>query len=438
MAKTPSKGADSIKGTVGDDSIDSLAGHDNVSGLAGNDWLFGNTGNDTLDGGVGNDTLEGGDDNDKLLGGSGNDALKGGKGNDVLDGGEGKDILDGGVGKDTMSGGLGDDYYYVNDTKDKVVESSVKGTGGSDTIETTLLTYSLNTKDLANVENLVLINTQGSVPDGKVNSGTGNKLNNIITGNIADNSLFGLDGNDTLLGNDGADKLDGGSGKDVLNGGAGDDVYYLNNKEDTIFDEEGELDEIVAQGVSFDITSTDFIEVLTLQSLAKKLASVGTGNEANNLIQEIEGGTTNNTLNGAAGDDTLDGAGGDDELQGGEGNDSLIGGDGDDTAIYNGESSDYDVRRNDDADGAYTVEYIGTDPEKESEGTDELVGVEHIQFSDGTFASEEAAIIDEGGEAPLPNETLLDAILPEEAGDVVDLIGMTGLVPGVSLVDSLF
>jgi len=391
LTKTGTKSNDSIKGTSGNDAIDSLAGADSISGLAGNDWLNGNLGNDFLDGGNGNDTLIGGDGNDKLLGGSGNDLLTGDKGNDSLDGGVGNDTLDGGVGKDTMNGGDGDDKYSVNDVKDVIVESSKQGTGGKDTVESTSLTYALDTAGY--VENLTLLNLNGDVPAGKVNSGTGNKANNVITGNIADNLLSGLDGNDTLNGGDGADTLDGGKGKDILNGGAGDDVYYLNNTEDKITDEEGELDEIVAQNVDFDITTSDFIEVLTLTG---KKALSGTGNEANNLIQEAEGGEANNTLIGAAGDDTINGSGGDDELEGDAGNDSLIGGDGDDTAIYNGDSGDYFVRPDPDAEGAFTVEYIGSDPDS-NDGTDELIGIEHIQFANLTIDSEDVPEDGAGG-----------------------------------------
>lgn len=435
MAKTPTKGADSIKGTAGNDNIDSLAGNDTISGLAGNDTLNGNLGNDSIDGGNGDDQLLGGDGNDTLFGSSGNDSLKGEKGNDSLDGGVGNDILDGGVGKDTMSGGEGNDTYYVNDAKDMVTESTKKGTGGNDTVISTSLTYNLDVAGY--VENLTLLNLQGDVPAGKVNSGTGNKANNVITGNIADNLLKGLDGNDTLNGGDGADTLDGGKGKDVLNGGAGDDVYYMNNEGDKITDEEGSLDEIIAQNVSYDITTSDFIEVLTLSG-AKALT--GTGNEADNLIQEVDGGTANNTLIGAAGNDTIDGSGGDDELNGGAGNDSLIGGDGDDTAVYNGDASDYQVTPNPDAPGAFAIEYIGSNPENEDEGIDELISIEHLQFADGTQDVEEAVAASAGGdmggdvydEEPADGDTEGGGTEGDSAS-LASLIELIGATPDYSL-----
>jgi Ca2+-binding RTX toxin-like protein len=433
-SKLPSKNNDSIKGTAGNDSIDALAGADSISGLAGNDWLSGNLGNDSIDGGNGNDTLIGFDGNDTLLAGSGNDSLTGDKGNDLLDGGVGNDTLDGGVGKDTLKGGDGNDIYYVNDKADSIIESPTKGTGGNDSVFSTSYTYALDVAGL--VENLTLVNLNGGTPSGTTNTGTGNKANNVITGNIADNLLLGLAGNDTLNGAEGADTLDGGIGKDLLNGGEGDDVYYMNNNEDKMTDSDGN-DEVVAQGVSFDISTTDFIEVLTLSTKDLKGKVVdgltGTGNEANNLIQEIAEGATNNTLIGAAGDDTLDGSGGDDELQGDAGNDSLIGGEGDDTAVYNGDSSDYVVKRDADAEGAYTVEYIGSEPDSD-EGLDELVGIEHITFSDMTIDS--INVTEEGGtasdfgdenstETEIGDGEEVDGVVEEVAEEALLLIGVS-------------
>jgi Ca2+-binding RTX toxin-like protein len=441
-SKLPSKSNDSIKGTAGNDSIDALAGADSISGLAGNDWLNGNLGNDSIDGGNGDDTLIGFDGNDTLLAGSGNDSLTGDKGNDLLDGGVGNDTLDGGVGKDTLKGGEGNDVYYVNDKADSIIESTAKGTGGNDTVFSTSYTYALDVAGL--VENLTLVNLAGGTPTGVVNTGTGNKANNVITGNIADNLLLGLDGNDTLNGGDGADTLDGGAGKDVLNGGEGDDVYYMNNNEDSIKDSGGDFDQIVAQGVSFDISTSDFIEVLTLSTKTLKGKVVdgltGTGNEVNNLIQEIADGATNNTLIGAAGDDTLDGSGGDDELQGDAGNDSLIGGEGDDTAVYNGDSSDYVVKQDADAEGAYTVEYIGSEPDSD-EGLDELVGIEHITFSDMTIDS--INITEEGGNASsFGDENSTETEIgdgEEEVDGVVDEVAEEALlIIGVSTTDYSF
>jgi len=385
--KVPTKGNDSIKGLAGNDSINGLAGNDTINGLAGNDWLNGNLGNDILDGGNGDDTLLGFDGNDKLLGGSGNDLLKGEKGNDSIDGGVGNDTLNGGAGNDTMIGGAGDDYYFVDSKSDRITE--VKA-GGNDTIESTM-SYSLNapssataaaknpgaTKSpLSEVENLVLKNDLG-----KDISGEGNKLNNHITGTIGNNLLSGLEGNDTLDGGEGEDTLDGGLGKDVLNGGNGNDTYFLNNTEDKITDTGGDLDQIISS-VSFDITTSDDIEVLTLFG---DKATDGTGNESDNLLQEQDGGHTANSFIGAAGNDTVDAQGGDDTIEGGDGDDSLDGGDGNDTAIFSSSQDDYQITY--DADSSeITVEYIGDvtieGTDTLIEGIDTLINIENLQFAD--------------------------------------------------------
>ncbi len=434
MAIKTTKGNDSIKGTAGNDSINSLAGNDTISGLAGNDWLNGDLGNDLLDGGNGNDQMLGGDGNDTLLGGSGNDLLKGEKGNDSMDGGVGNDTLDGGAGADKMDGGAGDDYYFVDNKGDQVIE---KSKGGNDTVTSTS-SYSLNapiiistakdakngeakTASFSEIENLILDGKSGSPM-----SGEGNKLNNHITGTIGNNLLSGLDGNDTLDGGDGEDTLDGGSGKDVLNGGNGNDVYFLNNKEDKITDTGGDLDQIISS-VSFDITTSDDIEVLTLFG---NKATTATGNASNNLLQEQDGGHTNNSFIGAEGDDTVLAEGGNDTIEGGEGNDSLDGGDGEDTAIFSGSRDDYNITY--DADSSeITVEYIG---DVTSEGTDVLLNVEFLEFSDSE-AVPMVDILPEIEPEPVPVEETPS--LPTDGSDTLVVTGDTKAIDGFAGDDNI-
>jgi hypothetical protein len=95
---------------------------------------------------AGNDLLTAGAGDDRLDGLAGNDQLAGLAGNDTLDGGEGNDTLDGGAGNDSMVGGLGDDLYRVDSASDVVTELAGEGT---DTLETTLPTYSLGSPALA-------------------------------------------------------------------------------------------------------------------------------------------------------------------------------------------------------------------------------------------------------------------------------------------------
>ena len=83
--------------------VDAGSGNDtvNAAGSSGAMWLVGGEGNDQLTGGSANDLLEGGSGNDTLRGGPGNDTLLGGAGTDTLIGGAGTDTLNGGGGTDT-------------------------------------------------------------------------------------------------------------------------------------------------------------------------------------------------------------------------------------------------------------------------------------------------------------------------------------------------
>ncbi|NDD14964.1 MAG: hypothetical protein EB072_20605, partial [Betaproteobacteria bacterium] len=93
-------------------------------------------------------------------------------------------------------------------------------------------------------------------------------------------------------------------------------------------------------------------------------------------------------LAGGDGNDTLNGAGGNDTLEGGNGNDSLDGGEGVDTAVYRSVRENYTVATN--ADGRTTVSFkgpvIAIYPPPPTEGTDTLLNIERLQFSDTTLS----------------------------------------------------
>jgi Ca2+-binding RTX toxin-like protein len=134
-----------------------------------------------------------------LVGTAGNDTLYGDYHANSLTGGQGNDRLDGGGGADTMTGGLGDDTYVVDASSDAIVENSGEGT---DTVETTLATYTLG----ANLENLTAISSGG-------NSQTS------LRGNALDNVVVGGNGVDVI------DLRDGGN--DSASGGAGNDGFLF-------------------------------------------------------------------------------------------------------------------------------------------------------------------------------------------------------------------
>ena len=113
---------------------------------------------------------------------------------------------------DTMRGGAGDDTYVVDNAGD-VVDESVAGSNGSDTVRSSI---SFNLADtthvLGSVGILVLTGTANI-------NGTGNGLDNPITGNAGANVLNGGAGND--------DRTAGGN--DTLTGGAGNDTFVFSD-----------------------------------------------------------------------------------------------------------------------------------------------------------------------------------------------------------------
>ncbi len=144
-------------------------------------------------------------------------SLTGYTGNDTLRGSFWHDTLDGGAGADTMIGRKGDDRYWVDNKKDKVVET--KGQG-HDTVFTKI-DYTLG----KNVESVSASGTRKFT----------------LTGNSLDNGLEGSSGNDTIKGLDGDDVFAGWGGKDQLYGGTGKDSFlFLTtpqfDKPDTIHD----------------------------------------------------------------------------------------------------------------------------------------------------------------------------------------------------------
>jgi Ca2+-binding RTX toxin-like protein len=140
--------------------------------------------------------------------GAGDDTISGNAANNVLKGGAGNDRLVGGAGADTMSGGRGNDFAYVDDAGDRVLEAAGEG---SDTVFAAV-DYTL--ADGQEVERM------------RGNAGTADLA---LGGNAFNNEIVGGRGNDTLTGGDGNDTLDGGAGAgaDTLTGGAGNDVFLF-------------------------------------------------------------------------------------------------------------------------------------------------------------------------------------------------------------------
>ncbi|WP_376959251.1 hypothetical protein ABNQ39_04735 [Azospirillum sp. A26] len=95
------------------------------------------------------------------------------------------------------------------------------------------------------------------------------------------------------------------------------------------------------------------------------------------------GSEFNDTLRGYAGNDTILGGGGSDLLDGGAGNNVIDGGAGDDT-----------VQRSSSAASSTTFSYGGSVYVYDSNGYDQLIGVEYIRFTDQTVATSSVSTFD--------------------------------------------
>ena len=380
--------------------IDTLVGIENVTGSSYDDNLTGNAAANTIDGGSGADVMNGGNGNDIYIVdnnldsiieaaglGTGTDTIRtnidytisnnienlimlanatNANGNalaNVITGNGKNNMINGGAGIDLMIGLGGDDIYIVDNAADVTDESSV-GSGGKDTVFSSV-SYTLAN----NVEELKLLFT------GNLN-GTGNSGDNTIYGNNGNNVIDGLGGNDTVSyqygatrgvtvnltlttaqntvgagsdtlinienitgsafndtlsgdanankinGGDGNDTIVGGGGNDTLIGGNGDDLYILSSPVGlTLVESGGQGTDTIRTDVTFNLSnSTSFSNIENL-TLTGTNAINGTGNSAANIII---GNSATNILFGGNGNDTLNGGAGVDLLSGGAGNDIYI------------------------------------------------------------------------------------------------------------------
>ncbi len=252
---------------------------------------------------------------DNVIGGALGDTLTGNTLSNRFTGGGGNDLLTGGAGHD----------LYVFDTDVNLGSDTINDSvSGIDTLDFRLTTTRGVSADLS----VATVQT--------VNAGL---MLNLLSGTTIENILGGTL-NDTLTGNSLGNSLTGGGGDDVLNGGSGNDVY--------VFDTDLALgsDKIVESGVGVD--TLDFASTTT-QQIAVDLsdatpqiinAGLTLTLSATNTIENVIGGSLNdtivgnslaNTLTGNSGDDVLSGRAGNDTLVDSAGKNILIGGDGADT-----------------------------------------------------------------------------------------------------------
>lgn len=160
----------------------------------------------------------------------------------------------------------------------------------------------------------------------------GTSGNDRLTGTSGADALDGLGGNDTLIGGNGNDSLTGGSGNDVLIGGNGADRLDGGSGSDwadySVHGGAARAD-LATGAVSGAAAGDTLISIENLRG--------GSGNDTllgNGGGNALEGGRGNDWLYGRNGNDTLRGQDGNDVLVGGAGADRLEGGAGRDTAHY--------------------------------------------------------------------------------------------------------
>jgi Ca2+-binding RTX toxin-like protein len=261
----------------------------------------------------------------ELYGGAGNDTLWGGAGNDTLFGGDGDDQLWGGGGHDLLFGENGNDTFLAGSASS--TGSSYFGGPGIDFID-----YSKRTQDLVLVMDATWVGTFPSGFASGTPSGEGGGAEGDLLGADLENLTAGA-GNDTITGN---------ASGNVLNGGPGDDrlIAIAATSTDTFIGGPG-------------IDTLDYsVRTHDLQLTIDGKPDSGEPGEHDTIDQSIEnliGGSGNDTLTGNAldnrleggpGDDTLYGMDGDDVLVGGSGNDTLYGGNGDDTFLFLADSGE--------------------------------------------------------------------------------------------------
>jgi Ca2+-binding RTX toxin-like protein len=452
---------DTITGDANDNLLAGGAGNDTLSGGGGNDTLDGGTGQNVLDGGSGNNTvtyanaasaahvnlatglgttanssdsltniqnvigsafadaITGDGNNNQLFGGAGDDTLSGGGGNDTLDGGPGHNVLDGGDGTDTVT--------YTSATAGVTVNLLAGTATGSDFSDT-----------LVSIENVV---------------GTG-----------FDDTLIGDAGNNLLQGGDGNDILMGGPGQNTLDGGAGiDTASYATASAGVVVD--------LGKGTATGAGLAD--KLISIENVVgSNFNDTITGDGGNNVIT---GGGGNDTISGGGGNDTVVYAGrfgdyavsydsvhntftiadkisgrdgvdkvtaveffqfsdrtlsaeqlstllpapgqvytgtdGNDVLTGSPGNDTIDAGAGTDTCVYSGKFSDYTLVPG--ATTAATTTITDNRTLAVTDGTDNLVNVERLQFSDESVALD-LGVDQAAGKAVLTMAATLGSFFPTQ------------------------
>ena len=157
-------------------------------------------------------------------------------------------------------------------------------------------------------------------------------LDLILIGGAGPDTLIGGLGNDQLFGFGGNDILDGGAGNDILDGGDGDDQVFGGAGNDTLIAGSGAGNDDYDGGDGSDTITFTSTTLGVFVDLRPPGSATGSEIDSDTLvaIENVVGGSGNDTLIGDAAGNGLAGGGGNDTLTGNDGNDILRGGAGDD------------------------------------------------------------------------------------------------------------
>src|ERR1051326_29699 len=229
----------------------------------------------------------------------------------------------------------------------------------------------------------------------------GDSGNNTLTGTSGDDSISGLAGQDSLSGLAGNDTLDtgdngywarGGDGNDSITGGPylfgenGDDTLVGSPRNISILEGGAGNDSLDGNGAAAYASYTSAFDNVYV-NLATGIASgPASGNDTLSRINSAYGEFGNDTLigdensnrlDGGSGNDSMAGGGGSDDLDDRQGRDTIDGGSGNDNVYVYGYRKDYALTLN--PDGSHTVRDLRAGS---PDGTDLLINVEHVSFSD--------------------------------------------------------
>jgi Ca2+-binding RTX toxin-like protein len=374
--------ANVITGNSGINSLTGNDGDDSLFGADGNDTLTGGNGNDTLDGGIGNDAMTGGAGDDVYYVDSATDTVTEGasSGTDTVNasitydisalanlenitllgsavnatGNASANVLAGNAGVNTLSGNAGNDTLIggAGDTLDGGADSDTADFSGSGAAVTVDLTVATAQVSGGSASGVILVS---------IESLTGSTGNDALLGDANANILNGGTGDDTLEGRGGADQLIGGAGNDAASYGhaaAGVTASLTNsagNTGDASGDSYSQIENLVGSASADVLTGDGGDNVLKGGAGADQLdglAGIDTADYSDNsagvtvnltlATAQTSAGTASGdilanieNLIGGSGNDTLTGNDADNRLDGGTGNDALAGGKGNDTYVVN-------------------------------------------------------------------------------------------------------